>query len=235
VTVLDAVGNPGTDVLTVTYTPPPPTGLVAAYGFNEGSNTTAADASGNGHTGTLVNGATWGAGRFGSAVSYDGVNDYVSLANSSTLNFGTADFTFATWVNRAATGAEHNIFSKTASGSWVSGGKEFFIQSTNNTLAFGSFGIGEVSSTGTITNDGAWHHVAVTYVRSTQVVTLYLDGTARGSGTLNLPADGATHLVKIGANPGGSFWRGSIDEARIYSRALSQSEIQSIINTPITP
>ena len=220
---------------TATYTATGPSGLAAAYSFNEGSNTTAADASGNGHTGTLVNGATWGPGKFGSAISLDGVNDYVSLANSSTLNFGTADFTFATWVTRTATGAEHNIFSKTASSSWVSGGKEFFIQSTNNTLAFGSFGIGEVSSTGTITNDGAWHHVAVTYVRSTQTVTLYLDGTARGSGTLNLAADGATHLVKIGANPGGSFWRGSIDEARIYSRALSQAEIQSVMNTPITP
>ena len=67
-------------------------------------------------------------------------NDYVSLANPSTLNFGTSDFTIAAWVKRQATGAEHNILSKTASGAWVSGGKEFFISGSDNTLAFGSFG-----------------------------------------------------------------------------------------------
>ncbi len=49
---------------------------IAAYAFNEGSGTTAADASGNGLTGTLTNGATWGTGRNAGAVLLDGVNDY---------------------------------------------------------------------------------------------------------------------------------------------------------------
>ena len=51
-------------------------GLVAAYGFDEGSGTTATDASGNGRTGA-VTGATWAAGRYGGALSFDGTNDYV--------------------------------------------------------------------------------------------------------------------------------------------------------------
>ncbi|MGH9891116.1 MAG: PQQ-dependent sugar dehydrogenase, partial [bacterium] len=60
--------------------------VVAAYGFNEGTGTTAGDASGNGHTGT-VSGATWDtAGRYGGALAFDGVNDLVTAADSSLLD-----------------------------------------------------------------------------------------------------------------------------------------------------
>ena len=57
-------------------------GLVAGYAFNEGSGTTAADASGSGLTGTLTNGAGWGTGRNAGAVLLDGVNDFVELGES---------------------------------------------------------------------------------------------------------------------------------------------------------
>ena len=50
---------------------------IAAWAFNEGSGTSAADASGGGLTGTLTNGATWGTGRNAGAVLLDGVNDFV--------------------------------------------------------------------------------------------------------------------------------------------------------------
>ena len=155
------------------------------------------------------------------------------MANPSTLNFGTSNFTIALWIKRQSTGAEHTILSKTASASWASGGKEFFISGSDNKLYFGSFGVGEVSSTGTITNDGLWHHVAVTFVDSSNTVTFYIDGVASGGGTLNLPADVSSHVVKIGGHPAGHYFRGQIDEFRIFSRALSPSEVQSIMNNAI--
>ena len=56
-----------------------PPGLVAAYGFDEGSGTTTADQSGNGNTGTLSN-ATWStAGKFGNALSFNGTNAWVTV------------------------------------------------------------------------------------------------------------------------------------------------------------
>ena len=88
----------------------------------------------------------------------DGNNDDIVLGNPGSLNFGTSDFTIAAWIKRQEVGVEHTILSKTASGSWSSGGKEFFVSGNNNTLAFGCFGIGEVFSSGTITNDGLWHY-----------------------------------------------------------------------------
>ena len=59
----------------------------AALSFSEGSGTATADNSGSGHTGTLVNGPTWMAGRFGNGISFDGNNDYVSVANPSDAQF----------------------------------------------------------------------------------------------------------------------------------------------------
>jgi hypothetical protein len=175
-------------------------------------------------------------GKYGNGLSLDGTNDHVVVANPSTLNFGTGNFTIAVWVKRGAIGSEHTIFSKTANNSWAAGGKEFFIDGGNNKLSFGGFGLGaEVASTGTITNDGSWHHVAVTFVNSTNTVALYIDGVASGSGTLNLPADVAGHVVKVGGHPAGHYFKGQMDEFRVFSRTLSPSEVSSVMNNPILP
>ena len=96
---------------------------VTALSFSEGSGTAATDNSESGHDGTLVNGPAWTTGKFGSGLSLDGTNDYVSVANPSTLNFGTSNFTISAWIKRQATGVEHTIFSKTASDIWTDGGK----------------------------------------------------------------------------------------------------------------
>jgi len=86
------------------------------YGMNEGSGTTVVDTSGNNHTGSLVNGPTWVAGQatYGQALSFDGVNDAVSVANPSTLNFGTSDFTIELWAQRNVLGGgQRHLFSGT--------------------------------------------------------------------------------------------------------------------------
>jgi hypothetical protein len=51
------------------------------------------DQSGNGNSGSLVNGTTWGTGKYGRALAFDGVDDYVSIANSSTLNLKGSSLT----------------------------------------------------------------------------------------------------------------------------------------------
>lgn len=61
-------------------------GLVGYWSFDEGQGTTAYDASGFGNNGTLTNGPTWVDGKVGKALSFDGVDDYVSISISSVLN-----------------------------------------------------------------------------------------------------------------------------------------------------
>ena len=81
--------------------PPPSATLVAAYAFDEGSGTTAADLSGNGNTGTLQ-GAAWATqGKHGKALSFNGSNPKVRVPDATSLDL-TAAVTLEAWVNPAA-------------------------------------------------------------------------------------------------------------------------------------
>ncbi len=91
------------------------TSLVTAFAFNEGSGTTATDASGIGHTGTLVAGVAWvpSQAAHGTALSFDGVDDELAVSNPSAFNFGTQDFTIELWAQRNVLGGhQQHLFSK---------------------------------------------------------------------------------------------------------------------------
>src|ERR1044072_8704385 len=71
-------------------------GIVAAYGFEEGTGTTVADASGNGNTGTL-RAATWStAGKYGKALSFNGTSAWVTIPDAGILDF-TIGLTMEAW------------------------------------------------------------------------------------------------------------------------------------------
>ncbi|MGQ3684054.1 MAG: alkaline phosphatase, partial [Candidatus Loosdrechtia sp.] len=85
----------------------PPDGLLAYYRFDEGAGTSAADASGNGNNGTLFNGPVWTTGKINSALSFDGVNDYVEVPNSASLN--PVNFvTVSAWIYPTAPGQSND-------------------------------------------------------------------------------------------------------------------------------
>ena len=93
-------------------------GLVASFGFEEGNGITTADASGNGNDGTLV-GPAWTGGYFGNALSLDGSDDYVQVADHSTLDM-TSEFTIAVWIypqSLAGNQTIRTILNKSNSGS----------------------------------------------------------------------------------------------------------------------
>src|SRR5207244_3790164 len=80
-----------------TPTPTPAPGLVAAYGFNEGSGTVVNDASGTGNNGT-INGATWTtSGKYGNALTFNGTNARVTINNAASLQL-TSGMTLEAWV-----------------------------------------------------------------------------------------------------------------------------------------
>lgn len=72
--------------------------LVAAYGFEQGTGTTVADSSGNGLTGAITN-ASWStAGRYGNALSFNGSNSWVTVADNALLHL-TSGMTLEAWGN----------------------------------------------------------------------------------------------------------------------------------------
>ena len=98
------------------------TGPMAHWRFDEGSGTTAADATGNNNVGTL-SGATWIQGKVGpGALSFNGVQAFVSVAPSQSLKDVTNNFTMAFWVNPAAT---HEIDAEANTGTSGTAGQRY--------------------------------------------------------------------------------------------------------------
>src|SRR5262249_10045977 len=102
----DAAGNTTTATsVTVTVSNAAPTGLVGAWGFEEGTGTTTADISGHPLTGTLSN-ATWRtAGKFGNALSFNGTNAWVTVADNTLLHLANG-MTLEAWVNPSAASSD---------------------------------------------------------------------------------------------------------------------------------
>jgi hypothetical protein len=67
--------------------------------FNEGTGTSTADGSGNGHTGTLVNSPVWGAGKYGQGLTFNGTTNYVDIADHTDYTLDPAqNYTWSAWI-----------------------------------------------------------------------------------------------------------------------------------------
>lgn len=201
--------------------------LVAHLTFDEGSGTIAHDASGHGNDGTLLEGAGWAPGIFGNALSLDGVNDYVRIPDSESLDIDAAGITFGAWVNSPGF---HNYGWIMGKGStpwddmvwWLlpkaDGGVRYGIKSG------GTIPVEREVAAGLSTN--TWEHVAVVY--NGVAMMFYLNGEMLDSwpktGTMN--ANDKPVLVGLdGFNPANHYF-GLIDDLRIYSRGLTVDELR---------
>ena len=109
------------------------TNRVGHWNFDDGSGTTAVDSSGNGRSGTLVNGPTWATGKFNQGLSFDGVNDRVDVAHVSALN--AYPLTISTWFKTNSTGGFQGLVNKYLSGSL--NGYNLYFDSIASSIASG--------------------------------------------------------------------------------------------------
>ena len=206
-----------------------PAELDAHLMFEENSGTSAADSSGMGNPGTLANGASWAAGKSGSAVSLDGTNDHVVLPSG--IVSGLSDFTIASWV--------YLNDSRTWSRIFDFGGKPgcyMFLtpRSNGGTTRFGLstvYNYNQQVVEGPALPTGQWVHVAVTL--SDRVAILYINGVevGRNTGFFLQPLQlGETPANFIGRSqfPADPYLNGRIDDFRIYNYSLSGSAIYGI-------
>jgi chitodextrinase len=239
VSATDLAGNPSalsvpTSVTTNGATPSIP---IVAFAFDEATGSIANDASGNGNQGTLINGPTWSAGHSGSAVSFDGINDYVSAGNIAALN-GLTAVTVSTWIKGSvgASSPDAIIVAKDAAFALVvSDGvphkAQFGVKSGNTWYGF--------PSSTTSVDDGAFHFVTGVYDGAT--VRVYVDGVQQGSSsvgarTLTAPSTSlqvASCLGGPNCDSSGEMWHGLVDDVRVYNRALTASEIVTDMNNAV--
>ncbi|MBN2004141.1 MAG: hypothetical protein JXA21_12365 [Anaerolineae bacterium] len=224
----------------VCVTPPP--GMVAWWPLDETTPPWAYDITG-GHTGIHVNGPVPGAGMVANALNFDGVNDYVRVANAPALNFGPAmpgttrgDFSIDAWIYRDNLSAkEAPIVSK-----WdgVRGYYFFILEGRLALVLADGSGVSEyhVSSAPTIPA-GVWVHVAVTVDRdNANGITFYVNGLPIGTqdptGRPNSLVNAARLTIGASANAWlyttWQYFDGPIDEVEIFNRVVSPSEILGI-------
>ncbi|MFO0701157.1 MAG: LamG-like jellyroll fold domain-containing protein [Nitrospira sp.] len=210
----------------------PFSGLVAAYGFNEGAGTTAADTSGTSSAATLTNVAWTAQGKYGTGLTFDGTSSYGQVPPPATPLRLTTAMTVEVWMNATtlATGW-HTLLSRQVG---TGGADSWGLFTRGTTVEFWTNSTDFIAAPVT---SGTWTHVAG--VLDGTAVRLYVNGTLVATGTTTVPIPNDDNEVVMGASSNGNpliseFFNGTLDEIRVYNRALSQAEIQTDMNTPIT-
>ena len=176
-------------------------------------------------------------GRFGNALSLTGAGgtaaaNIVLITNKCVATDASASWTVGYWIKTSTAGAE---IMYQGDGTWSSSGQTMFYLNNSNTVSGTKAGAvrwagGWLTGT-TALNNNAWHFV--TLVDNAGTETIYVDGNvdAVTSAMANPLASGANQMW-IGGSPdggdGAARMSGMIDEVWMFSRALSQTEVQSL-------
>jgi hypothetical protein len=205
------------------------TGLVAAYSFDEGAGTSVADASGSGNGGS-IGAATWStAGKYGGALSFNGTTARVTIPDAPSLRL-TTGMTLEAWVNPT-----------TVDSNWrdviYKGNDDYYLEATSSNagrpVGGGTFGgnNGEAYGTANLALN-TWTHLALTYDGAS--LRLYVNGTQIVSNTRTGAIATSAGVLSIGGDPlWGQYFTGRIDDVRVYNRALTQTQIQTDMATPV--
>ncbi len=198
---------------------------LAYYRLGESSGTAMVDASGNGRDGTYTStalgtaGALAGSGDSDTAITLTGGTGNAGAVPYDTWMNGLTAVTVEAWVNTTATSGTRFVVARTGNTNYnyglaVINGKAFMGLRTTST-SLGATGTTNVA-------DGLWHHLVGTWDGTTLRIYVdgVLDGTASLSGTMTTAANG----LQVGGR-GANYFVGSIDEAAVYSSALSASRI----------
>ncbi|HZU28599.1 MAG TPA: LamG-like jellyroll fold domain-containing protein [Bryobacteraceae bacterium] len=212
----------------------PPAGLTAWYRGENNAN----DATGA-WNGTAGGNAGYAGGKVGQAFSFDGTNSFVSIPGGVFAWPNAGAFSFETWFKTSSdgvilglqpAGAPYGVPPHYTPAIYVGADGKLYAQ------MFYDGGIQQSVSSFAV-NDGAWHHVAVTYDGTNEVT--YLDGANIGTQPITPYSDGTPPFYyQLGAAYTNSSWpqtptgwftfNGLIDEATVYSTALTASQVLSI-------
>jgi hypothetical protein len=204
-------------------------GVVGSWHFDEGSGTIAYDSSGNNNNGTLYNSPSWVDGKFGKALSFDGVDDYVEIPDAPSLQITNA-ITISAWLKfPVGVASGKGVVQKYPGG----GDYDYMLYLSLN--GYPSIYFKNPAGTAFATNypvdhrDNNWHHWVGTF--DGRYLKIYVDGVLRnttdtGGTTIRVTSGQPLHIM----HGWSGYLNGIIDEVHIYNRALSGEEIQDLYN-----
>ncbi|THU40163.1 T9SS type A sorting domain-containing protein [Niastella caeni] len=226
-------------------------GLMAYYGLNEGSGQTVGDATTNAYNGTVGanssvagNDPAWAASpvQFGNnAVSFDGVNDYVSIPAAAIDNLPSGTIEAVVYLNSLTqapilskqSNSENTYATLTVgyyadvSGNLVAGTPGVVYYHSQN-------GVAVLNSGSTTVSAGTWTHIAVSF--NSSGASLYINGVLAGSasGNFSQPNDLTVTSTRLGSWSTGGFLDGHLDEVRVWNVVRTQSQIQALMGVGLS-
>ena len=207
-------------------------GLVAAYSFDDFGGVMTADASGNGNHGIISEATRTASGYFGNALKFDGVNDWVSVSDSASLDL-TSGLTIEAMVNPTTVMSSwRTVLTKEQPGDEV---YTLLANNASNKPVMGQWIKGGITTLDGVSSlaPNTWWHLAATY--DGQFQRLYVNGvkvSERAQTGLITTSSGVMH---IGGNSiWGEYFQGIIDEVRVYNRALSSTEVGADYKTAVS-
>ena len=202
---------------------------IAHWKLDEGSGATAYDSAGT-NDGTIY-GATWATGQLNGALDFDGLDDYVDMADTVKDHLETS-YTFSIWIKPKTIPGIHSIAAYRRSTSDIGYQVLLQLQHNNSDVQFvvGSLGNNAIASYPDTLIMNTWYHVAG--IREENVLNVYVNGVS-GIPDSETFGEISPDNFKIGAihccdQVIQSFFDGTIDDVRIYDRALSSGEIKQV-------
>ncbi len=215
---------------------PPVRNLVAHFDFEDTTNQSLQDITGNGSSGIMVNQQSQGCGVFGKSLVFNGVDDRVIFFGNIGNVFSSGDWTLAVYFKAYITGQKQGLFCKADS----CRAPHFFGVRVSPLQRFVEATIRERAGKETILTGryekGCWHHLVV--AKSQSRLTIYLDGKEVN----DIPTDGVYNLTTNSPLTLGEHqcidpvnhttdmvrFKGEVDEMYVYNRRLSPSEIKTL-------
>ena len=200
-------------------------GLVLWLKFNEGSGSVAKDSSLYNNHGTIY-GATWTDGKFGKALSFDGVDDYVEVPYADSL-YIPHEVSVSVWIKPANAGGDwQTIIAHSPEANkfnyWL------YLQENALKLSVYSSTYPDIVIPNAVPTNNKWYHIVFTAVKGS-VVKVFVNGVEVGNGTAGSDYWTGGYVTIADLRPGRKiYFNGTIDEVRIYSRALSENEIKML-------
>lgn len=193
-----------------------PSGVAAYYALDTGTGIQAYDSSVNNNQGVLNNSPSWVTGKIGKALTFNGSNQYVNASNGSSVQLSTG--TVEAWVKATTPGSSYAgiVVKQNAYSLYLKNGVLMTIDPN-----------GAVDrSTGVSVADGAWHHVVMTFQSGVANGTvLYVDGQSKLTTTMTVSNQSSPLVMGATSTTPGDPLNGTIDEVKVYSRALSSTEV----------
>lgn len=215
---------------------------IGLWHFDEGSGITAYDSTAYNHNGTVY-GATWTNGKSGSALSFNGIDNHVSITHDGSLNFNplTEKYSISFWfsANYIPVGNTRTMIRDSLPLEYSKTSYWFDVREYDTTANKGQmlFGIYDSTHANDITSPtfislNQWYHAVG--VANTTHLTLYVNGSLIGTTPITIDnCENTENNLEIGLTEnwdGIKYFDGKIDEIAVYNKSLTQEEVSELYN-----